>query len=407
MIGTQLHKRVVAKKQPGLGQPAGTTGGVYLRRVNSTLNEKFTSSKSNEIRTSQQIADQRLGMGSTEGNLNGELSLGSYADFMASLLRSEWIPPVSNTLSDITADVAGTFTTVAGDFLATGFKIGMVVNLEGWTVGTGNNDHYFWITALTNTIMTGRFLNGDPVVTAAPGDSVTIKEIGKHCFMPKTGHVYDYWAFENQHPNMTPVQSELFSDQVITSMDLTIPPTEIATVAFGIMGVGKTMFSGADAPYFTAPDEPTTGRATAGANGMILLPNGVTAVATALSLSVTGNYQFPPGTVGNNRYNDIIPGPLEASGSLSVLFENADMFDAFRTETEALISIVMTTNNDAMPGFIVINLPRVKFQAADSDDGETGIVISMPFVELENDVLGGDGKATEWTTIWIQDSEMA
>jgi hypothetical protein len=58
-----------------------------LRRVTSTLNLKKRTFESNEILSHVQRVDFRHGVRSVEGTINGELSPGTYKDFMAAAVR--------------------------------------------------------------------------------------------------------------------------------------------------------------------------------------------------------------------------------------------------------------------------------------------------------------------------------
>ena len=55
-----------------------------LRRVSSSFNLTKETYQSEEIRTDYQLSDFRHGVRSVEGNVSGELSAGTYADFLAS-----------------------------------------------------------------------------------------------------------------------------------------------------------------------------------------------------------------------------------------------------------------------------------------------------------------------------------
>ena len=85
-IAQGVKKVVSYKKQTGLGSPASGSGGQELRRVTSTINLTKDTYQSNEIRSDQQIADFRHGSKQVTGTLSGELSPGTYKDFLQSVL---------------------------------------------------------------------------------------------------------------------------------------------------------------------------------------------------------------------------------------------------------------------------------------------------------------------------------
>jgi hypothetical protein len=64
--------------------------GQVLRRVSSSLALTKDVFSSNEVRPDQQVADLRHGVKRAGGQINGELSKGTYDDFIAAALRSTW-----------------------------------------------------------------------------------------------------------------------------------------------------------------------------------------------------------------------------------------------------------------------------------------------------------------------------
>jgi hypothetical protein len=79
------------------------------------------------------------------------------------------------------------------------------------------------------------------------------------------------------------------------------------------------------------------------------------------------------------------------------------MRDYFNNETEISVVAAFTTDNTATSDVMVFNMPRVKVGGATKDDGEKGLVMTMPYVALEN-TAGGSGTSSHLTTISIQDS---
>lgn len=407
-IATGIYKKLAAKKQSGLGSSASGSGAQLYRRVTSTLNKKKSFYKSNEISPSMQRSDGRHGVVSVDGTINGELSVGTYSDFMGSVFRSAaWTAAVSSgALTDVTAATTGgangTFTTVGANYLTLGFKVGMVVRWTGWsTTGVPNNAHNFLITALTATVMTVYALDGVAVGAKAAGNSVTALTPGKSNYIPTSSHARDYWTIEHSHEDL--VQSEQFVDCAITTMDVKLPATGMATIDFGIMGLNMTVGT---ASVFTTPTAVSTGNVLAAANGAVFVQGVKVGNITSIDFNVNGNYSVPGGVVGTNQDPDIFPGMIDVTGNMSVLFDSVTMRDYFLAETEVTVVAAFTDGNTANAGFQSWVFPVVKVNGADKDDGEKGLTMSMPFVALEN-TAGGTGTNSVNTTAWVQDSAVA
>lgn len=403
-LASGSFKQLLYKKQSALGTKASVGSAQLLRRVTSTVDKKKATYTSKEIRPSMQRSDMRHGVVSVDGTITGELSVGTYGDFMSSTLRQAWqTAVVGSALTDVTAAVtsgaAGTFTTAGGNFLTQGFKVGRVIRWAGWTSpATANNAHNFLITALTATIMTVIALDGVAVVAKAAGDSVTATDAGKSTWIPTSGHTRDYYTIEHNFADIT--QSEQFKDCVMSQMDVKLPPTGMATVDFQVMGIDMDTSTSA---YFTSPTAATSSGILAAVNGALFVQGIQVALITGLNFTTKGNFTTVGGVVGSNLEPDITPGSIDVSGQVTVVFTDATMRDYFLNETEVSIVTAFTTKNTATADFQAYTFPRCKMGGATKDDGEKSLIMTMPFVALEN-TAGGTGTNSVASTIAIQDS---
>jgi hypothetical protein len=404
-IAIGIAKQLRYKKEPSLNTaPASLLLGQLLRRTSSSLDLKKATYQSKEINPSYQVQNYRHGVRSVDGSIAGELSVGTYSDFIASALRQAW-QAVVTTGAIVTVAIApttgfaGTITRSAGSFLTDGFKVGDVVRSTGWTTtGTNANARNFWITALTGTVMTGQFLDGVTLVpTKAAGDSVTIVQAGKKTWTPLTGHTNDSYRIEHWYADIG--QSEVFGGCRVGDVDFKLPATGFAEVDFNFMGIDMT--TGTAAYYTTTAAASTSGSLTA-VNGLLAV-NGVTvALVTGMNIKV-GAGMTTGEVVGSNVHPDIFAGAVNVSGQLTVYFTDATMRDMFVNETEAALMAVFTTDNSATADFMGFTMSRIKVGGASKDDGEKGLVMTMPYQALLN-VNGGAAAASLATTLSIQDS---
>jgi len=86
-FATGVAKQLRYKKESTWGAAPGASGAQLLRRVTSDLSLSKETYQSGEIRSDYQIADYRHGVRSVAGTVNGELSPGTYSDFVGSALR--------------------------------------------------------------------------------------------------------------------------------------------------------------------------------------------------------------------------------------------------------------------------------------------------------------------------------
>ena len=412
-MASGVEKKVILAPQATKGTiPAvDLATAQYLRRVTSSLNVTKETYQSNEMRADRQIADFRHGVQSVEGSITGELSPGTYYLLMAAILRKNFADGVSDATNsavaaDSTTGAAGTFTRddVGGSWLKDGFKVGDVVRFSGFTA-TANNSHNFMITALTATVMTGIMLDGVAVVDEAKGQSITTTVTGKKTWIPQTGHTENWFAVEHYFSDVD--LSEVFYDLKVNSMAIKLPATGLATVDFGLMGLNYVNYASASSPYFSAVMAAATGGVLAAVNGALYVQGTKVALLTGLDFDVAGNLSSEA-VVGSNVKPDIFDGRVAVKGNMTVFFEDATFRDYFLNETEVSINCVFTTGTGATADFIAFTMPRVKVGGASKDDGEKGLVQTMPFTALFN-TAGDDGTTNTVTslatTLSIQDSK--
>jgi hypothetical protein len=405
-IATGVNKQVKYKVEATYGTIPAAGSSQALRRVTSDIDLSKETYESNEIRTDYQIADFRHGVKSIGGTINGELSPATYKDFFAAALRQAWQTQVTTgaiitVTSAVTTGASGTFTRASGSYFTDGFKIGQVVQWSGFaTTGVPNNAHNFMITALTALIMTGTMLDGVAVGAKVAGDSVTCVTMGKFASVPLTGHTDLSYSIEHYFSDL--VLSEVFSGCKVSQIAVQLPATGMATVGIGFMGQNITT---AGAEYFTSPTAETTSGILAAVNGAIYVDGTAVGNVTGMNFTINGN-MTSNSVIGSNIHADIFEGRVQVSGQITAFFESATLRDLFINETKASINCVFTTANTAAADFIAFSFPSVKLGGAKKDDGDKGLIQTLPFTALLN---GTGGTATTLstlkTTLTIQDSQ--
>ena len=406
-IATGVFKKVAIKKQTGLGviAPAGASGtAAYQRRVTSTIDLAKATFQSAEILSSQQRRDMRHGVRSVAGSLSQELSVGGHQLPFAATLRGGVLAVATKTGTTIaaTAGAAGsgdvTLADSANGWLTSGFQVGDVVDISGFTTTGVPNNKRAVVKSVTAGSMVVHNLDNSDGATKAAADNVTVAEAGKKIAIPQTGHTRDYFTIEHWHSDIA--QSERFTDCVFTGFNLNVPPNGMATIEFPVMGLN--MQTGT-AEYFTSPSAETAGGILAGLNGALLVDGVAVANITSLSVSLNGNYAAPGGVIGSAVDPDIFPGVIDVTGQITVLFQDATMRDKFLTEAIASIVAVLVADNSASPAFTSFVMSRVKFGGATKNDQQQGLTLTIPFTALEN-TSGGANLANLATTISVQDS---
>lgn len=402
-IATGVAKLVVYKKEVTWGTLPSAGSAQRLRRVTSDLNLVKDTYQSGEIRSDYQVSDFRHGARRVEGTINGELSPGTYEDFIATAVRRLFTAVAAITGASITIAGSGptyTLTRAAGSWLTDGVKVGQAGRLTAGSFNAANINKNLFHLSVTATVLTVMPVNGVALVAEGPIGSATYTIPGKISFAPSTGHTDESYAIEHNYSDLD--ESELFVGLKINQADFTLPPTGIATVGWQFLGRDMSSVSGGSAPYYTTPAAETTSGVLAAVNGLLIAQGGAIASVTGLNFSIKGGMVGEP-VVGSNVFPDIAEGRITVDGQLTALFESVTMRDYFVNETEVALAMVLATGSSAVAEFLTFTLPRIKFGGSAKDDGEKNIVQTMPFTALYNGT-GGAGVQHEQSTIAVQDS---
>lgn len=400
-----LFKRTAYKKEAVFGVKEANTGGQLMRRNTVDLSLNKDTYGSNEVASHQQRKDFRHGVRRGTGKVNGDLSAQTWSDFFATFCKRLFTAAPSATGLSITIAGAGptyTITRAAGDWLAGGFKRGMVGTLSGAGFVAGNIGKNVLIVGVTATVLTVIVVsqNVSGLTAEGPIAASGFACTGKVTWIPTTGHIEESYDIEQWYPEVP--TSEVFVGSKINGLNVNLPATGIATIEFDILAKNVEV---QPTQYFAAAAAETETDSMAAVNGVLRAAGGNYAVLTGLTINGMSNYTGDP-VVGSNSIPKFFPGRIEVSGQATAYFESAAMRDAFLDETELEIIGLFTGSNAANAQFLSFVMPRVKLGGHNKSDGTGAIIATIPFTALLN-YAGGAGIATEKTTLLIQDSNAA
>lgn len=399
-IAAGVAKQLYYKVEATFGTAPGSSGAQVLRRVSSNIDLSKDTYQSAEIRADRQVADMRHGVRRVGGNIKGELSPGTYKDFIAAALRKAWASVSAMTGLSITVAGSGpyTITRASGSFLTDGVKIGHVVRLTAGSFAAANLNKNVLVTGVTATVITGIVLNASTMTAEGPIASATVTVVGKQSYVPTSGHTDLSYSIEHWYSDIS--QSELFRGCKVNTLGINLPPTGMAEVDIGFVGQDITTATSA---YYSSPTAATSTGVVAAVNGALLVGGTQIATCTGLSMNIAEGISGDP-VVGANTVPALLPGRVQVSGQFTAYFTDATLRDNFVNEDEISLVVALTTANSAAADFLTFVLPRIKVGGATKDDGEKGLVATFPFTALYNSA-GGSGISSEATTLLVQDSQ--
>ncbi len=403
-VASGIAKKLRYKEEAVWGTAAPDSDTTYtrksLRRIQSTLDLAKDTYQSNEIRGDYQVADFRHGVRKVAGNINGEFSLGTYADLLGALLRYDWQAGATFTSGAGTEITTTTNTVVraSGSWITGGFKVGDVLRMTGHPTSANNNVNLriLSMTATTLTVPAASL-----TLNATPATAVTVAVKGRKLWVPSTGHLDRSFTFEHFHADID--ESETFLGCKVNSTQIGLPATGMMTYQAGIMGKDMVPYSGASAPYFTSVAADTATGILAAVNGTLRVAGTDVAVITGLQINIDGGFTSEP-VVGSNTVPSLVPGRVKVSGQFTAQFDSPTLRDAFVNETEIALYAFIEAAGTAPKDFLGIGLERIKLGGAQADDGEKAIVRTYPFTALLS--AGGSGTAYNGSTLVLQDSTL-
>ena len=380
--------------------PVTVTGAQQLRRVTASFNKSVDFIQSAEIRTDMQIADYRGSLSRSEGSLNGELSPGTYAPFLAAALARDFTVGATGT-ADITIMAEGkdyALKRTVGSFITEGFFVGNVIRLTGAGLNPKNVGNNIVIMSVTATKIVGMTLAKNTLVPEGPITAVSLSVVGKQTFAPLTGHTSDSFTFEEWYADVQ--QSEVYTGNKVGSVALQLPTSGYVTADFSFLG--KDLEKADQTEFFTTPIAANNEGLTVSVSGAVLV-NGVKAgVITSADFNIDRGLEAA-NVIGTNHAVEIFDGRINITGNMSTYFQNGVYRDYFIDETAISVVVVLSTGSEPDAEVISFLMPRVKLGSATKDDGEAGLISQHTFQALLNSELA-TGKPG--TTMLIQDTSL-
>lgn len=387
--------------QPDSSIDPGAADGQILRRTSSTLSLTKDTYQSAEVRTDRQIGDYRHGVKRVTGSLNGELSPGTYWDFVEAVLRGTETAAVAKSEAELTSVAADNatskFTFGGGDPVTEGYRVGMVIRFTNLSEAL-NNSKNFLITGFSGA--SNRDVSVHPAPTTMSADTAfNVTSVGKRVFTPASGHVSRKFAIEHYFADLGIFG--LFTECRVGGMNFNLPATGMATVEIPMMGRDMETGSGGSAPFFTAPADVTGTGILAAVNGLIRVQGVNQGVITGAQVNINLSPESPA-VVGQNFAPEIFLGRTEVSGQLTAFFEDLTLLNYFRNETEISVLLYLLASSADAADAMTIFLPKVKLGNAQAGvEGEGGVPLTLPFQALR---YLGSAPGVDQTTIAVCDS---
>jgi len=345
-----------------------------VRITGTTLGLSKDSLGSEEIRSDRQISDFRLGANQISGDVNFELSYGTFDQFLQSVLLSPaWVEQADTGTSSIDATASG-FEQASGSFITDGFLVGQLVVSTGF-IDAGFNGKSI-ITAVAALTMTTVPITGSHGVEAGGGDEQLIAAESVRSASTRSSFSF-IRLFDDIQPSDKPYY--IYKGVELNAMSLSIAANAMITGTFSV--TGQSQITAVDLTSLGTPtyNPVSTTSPLDSFTGTLEEGGVVVAVITEIALSLENGIE-PRYVVGSK--NSIYPsvGRSNLTGTVTAYFEDSTLIDKFIDETES--SIVFNLP-DGAGNIQRYRIPRLKYTGGQPDvSGEGPITLAMPFQAL-------------------------
>lgn len=362
------------------GVTPGSPDMQEMRITSESLIKNIQNITSNELRSDRQVTDLIQVGKDAGGDINFELSYGSFDDFLQSALFSAaWSTAVNISATDIAAAVTGSkLTSTSTNFITAGIVAGMWIKVAGFTGNTANN-RFYRVTSVTsaNEIV----VSPAPAAADASGETVTIK--GAYI---RNGTTQKSFTIEKGF--LDAAEYFRYTGMVVNNLSLNVEAQQIVTGSVGFIGKDGTLQgTSLDAsPTAANSNEIMNAIGNVGSireNGVeVASPNYIRSISLELANNLRQQY-----AVGSDSLIGVGTGKCDVTGTINTYFGNSDVLDKFYDGTRTSIDFRLT---DAAGNTYIFDIPEIEFESgnATAQGQDQDVFAEMGFRAMRDPTYG-------------------
>lgn len=376
---------VAFKEETTFGTAAGASDGKVFRPNTGRMALAKEPIRSNENRRDGMMTRGRHGSRSVAGEYTGDLSLGSYDDFIEAVFRGSF--DAGLTITEATSggptEITTTTNTIVGNsgsWITAGLRVGDMFRLTNHATAANNGKNLGPILGLTSTVIT------------LPAGQLTLNAVADTAFTitrpKKVLQGLEPRSFSIEENEVDIDGARLFKGCRVGRMQLSLQPNGMGTVTFGLVGQDMEVLTGGSAPYFTSPTETTSIGMTA-VEALIRLGSTDVLDITSLELTIDLSASGVP-VVGSVVTPEVFTNLAAVEGTVTALKSDMSRVTSFLNETELSLHILFTENESEPKDFCAFHIPNLTLSSADpSDLGEDNGRTESIALMIGKDLRGG------------------
>lgn len=382
-MSTSARHALYACLEPSYGTVDSPPQFAFVRHTGTTLGVSKSTHISEELRPDRQISDFRHGPRQVGGDINFELSYGSFDDFLQAVLCGTWAakaaPYTATTISASSVD--NSINDSANELPV--LEAGDRVTIAGFTGTVGNNRVGAVVVSSTASKMV--ISGGAALVTDASGEAVTITTLTQRL---RAGTVRRSFSFLRHFADLLEADKpfHLYTGVELNNLNLTVPADGMVTGSFGAMGKDHT--SSGTGVSGQVLGNPTTTRVMDSFTGSILEGGSTLGIATEITFTLENGIE-PRFAIGTDKV--IGPGTIgrsNVSGQVTTYFQNSTLLDKFLNETGSSLKFTIA---DKAGNSYRFTFPNTVYNGGQPDtQGQGEITLALPFQALLDPTSGSN-----------------
>lgn len=351
---------------------------VPLRLISNSLTQSFEELESDEMLPGRHQAESRSGTSSVSGDLEGELTFGTFDALIEAAFHGTW---TSKTLADVTLSAAAldsSFSDSGNGFVDAGFVVGDIVRVSGFA--TAANNGRFKIASVAAGTITVTAVDGSPValVDEAAGQAVTIETDA----VLKTGSTRRKFAILKHNEDIG--RWLIYRGCEVNTVALDCPLQGKIGITFSVIGTKEEAYT--FDPETETLGQPTTTVMMTTFEGDLFEGGTGLNHATALNLSLENGMEAIYRLFSRDAY-DIKLGRISVSGSLSAYIEDTRLKDKYLGETKTALAITLTDGENAYR----LDMTRAKLTTATEEgSGDDALTQNYDFRAFNDPAVGSE-----------------
>lgn len=340
-------------KEVTWGQTPATPTLQQMRYTGESLDDAITTEKSKEIRSDRMVADLTVTDAQVSGDINFEMSYGTYDALFESAFMSTWSAAlaIAGIAADISTTAGGLSSSLVSKFTA--ITVGQVIRLSGFTNPLNNG--YFRVTAkASNQLLT---------LSPAPGSietpTGTLANISGGGSI-KNGLTEQSYTLVEVFNDANVVTYRRFLGMRVKAWSLDMKTAALLTGKFSFMGQSASYSTSAIAGETTTAATTTDVMNCVTSIGVIMQNNaqmGTIGSMMSLTLDFDNQHRGQKGLAFLGNVG-VVASQLSAKGTASLYFETKAQADLFKASTRFSFSISL---KDAAGNGYTFTFPSCKY----------------------------------------------